>query len=212
MTPTMYFILKGGFMMYPLLSSAFIALTIIFERAFSFHKKYRTSHTLKNRIFKHIQNHELPQALDLCKQHLQSPLTSVLCMGLEHFEYPVDQLELLIKNNSELWVSELENGLDIVDTVITAAPLMGLLGTVTGMMSSFQVLSSGGNNLMTQAITGGVAEALIATATGLLIALFCLVSYNLLIAKIKTITQTLEWASSMLIQIRLENENSKKTS
>jgi biopolymer transport protein ExbB len=111
-------------------------------------------------------------------------------------------MELSMKNRAEEWIPRLERRIEVVDTVITAAPLMGLLGTITGMMSSFRVLSENGVN-EPHAITGGVAEALIATATGLVIALLCLVAYNHLSSRVKSFVCEIESAASRLIEARL---------
>jgi biopolymer transport protein ExbB len=86
---------------------------------------------------------------------------------------------------------------------------MGLLGTITGMMASFRVLSEKGVN-EPNAITGGVAEALIATATGLVIALVCLVAYNYLSAKIKEFIYEVESAASKLVEARMLLERGSK--
>src|SRR4029077_9683345 len=117
--------------------------------------------------------------------------TMVLSAGLEHFSNPVTEMELSMKNRAEEWMPVLEKRIEVLDTVITAAPLMGLLGTITGMMASFRVLSEKGVN-EPNAITGGVAEALIATATGLVIALVCLIAYNYLSTQIKLFIYQLE--------------------
>ena len=107
-----------------------------------------------------------------------------------------------MKNRAEEWIPILEKRIDVIDTVITAAPLMGLLGTITGMMASFKVLSEKGVN-EPNAITGGVAEALIATATGLVIALVCLVAFNYLSARVKLFIYDLESAASRLTELRM---------
>ena len=116
-----------------------------------------------------------------------------------------------MKNQAELWMPRLEARIDIIDTVITAAPLMGLLGTITGMMASFQVLSEKGVN-EPNAITGGVAEALIATATGLVIALFCLVAYNYLANRVKSYIYALESVGSQLVEARHVSQRTVKPS
>ena len=82
-------------------------------------------------------------------------------------------------------------GLSVLDTIITLSPLLGLLGTVTGMISSFGIMSSSGIS-QPHAITGGVAEALIATAAGLGIAIVTLVPYNVFLARVERLTETLE--------------------
>jgi biopolymer transport protein ExbB len=104
-----------------------------------------------------------------------------------------------MQNQAEMWVPRIEKRLEILDTVITAAPLMGLLGTITGMMASFQVLSEKGVN-EPHAITGGVAEALIATATGLVIALLSLLAYNYFNSKVKILIFQMESAGAQLIE------------
>lgn len=195
------FIFRGGFMMYPLLISGLIALTVIFERLYVFHQRYGTSGVLVSNIFDLIRAQDLTQASKACEA-LQTPVGSVLIAGIQHFDNPLEEMELSMKNQAEAWMPVLERRIEIIDTVITAAPLMGLLGTITGMMASFQVLSEKGVN-EPNAITGGVAEALIATATGLVIALVCLVAYNYLSARVKVFIYDVESVASRLVEVRL---------
>lgn len=198
------FIMRGGVMMYPLLFSGMVAFTIIIERAFILHRVYKTPPTLVLDIFEKIRSKKFDQASHACGQR-SSPVLSVLFAGIKHFENPLAEMELSMKNHAEAWIPLLEKRIEVIDTVITAAPLMGLLGTITGMMSSFQVLSEKGVN-EPHAITGGVAEALIATATGLVIALLCLVAYNYLSAQIKLCVYDLESIASRLVEIRLASQ------
>ena len=201
---------KGGLMMYPLLISAFIALTVIIERAWVLRRLRQTSPNFVTDVFRHILSDQLDQASDFCRE-VKTPVSSVLFAGIEHFKNPLEEMELSMKNQAEAWIPSLERRIEILDTVITAAPLMGLLGTITGMMGSFQVLSEKGVN-DPNAITGGVAEALIATATGLIIALFCLVAYNYLTTKVKVFIYELESVASKLVEARfsVERNNSLK--
>lgn len=202
------FIMRGGFMMYPLLLSALVALTVIFERLFVFQKRYRTSSELVVQVMELVRSGKFPDADKLCQQHA-TPIASVLASGIEHFQNPVEEMELAMKNQAEAWVPLLEKRIDIIDTVITAAPLMGLLGTITGMMSSFRVLSEKGVN-EPNAITGGVAEALIATATGLVIALICLVAFNYLSGQVKIFIYQVESAASRLVEARMARTRTQK--
>jgi biopolymer transport protein ExbB len=202
------FIFRGGFMMYPLLISALIALTVIFERLYILKKVYNTQSQLISDVFKLIQGSKMDQAGELC-QKSRTPVTAVISAGIEHFDNSVEEMELSMKNQAEAWIPLLEKRIDVIDTVITAAPLMGLLGTITGMMGSFQVLSEKGVN-EPNAITGGVAEALIATATGLVIALFCLVAYNYLSNQVKLFIYEVESVASRLIEIRLATHRKRK--
>ncbi len=202
------FIFRGGFMMYPLLLSALVALTVIFERIYVFQRIYQTPPDFTKKVFKDILAGDLEKAQKNCEK-LETPIASVLLSGIEHFENPIEEMELSMKNQAEAWVPLLEKRIEIIDTVITAAPLLGLLGTITGMMASFQVLSEKGVN-EPNAITGGVAEALIATATGLVIALFCLVAYNYLTAKVKVYIYDVESVASRLVEARLATHRKRK--
>jgi biopolymer transport protein ExbB len=98
---------------------------------------------------------------------------------------------------AQVEVSQARRCLPILDTVITLAPLLGLLGTITGMISAFGIVSEAGLG-QPHAITGGIAEALIATATGLLIAIMTLIPYNYFRSKVEQLTDVLEEQSTRL--------------
>jgi len=202
------FISRGGFMMIPLLLSSLAALTVILERLFILHRSYATPRKVIADIFQQVGTSQFGPAQETC-QKWKTPVASILRVGIEHFHHPLEEMELSMKNQAENWVPLLEKRIEVIDTVITAAPLMGLLGTITGMMGSFQVLSEKGVN-EPSAITGGVAEALIATATGLVIALVCLVAYNYLSTRIKVLIYDVESAASRLVEIRLAVERNEK--
>lgn len=192
---------KGGVVMIPLLLGGFIALTLVLERLVLIHRTFYTAPSWPNEIYHSLLSQQFDRATQECKQ-VNAPVASVLLSGIEHFHHPLAEMELAMKNQAENWVPRLEKRIDFIDTIITAAPLLGLLGTITGMMGSFQVLSEKGVN-DPNAITGGVAEALIATATGLVIALGCLLAYNHLTSHVKRMIFEMESAASKLIELRL---------
>jgi len=202
LTSIVEWINHGGFMMIPLLLSAFVALTVIFERLYLLKKKYHLSHASFLQIRSALDSGNF-QALKNLVQTADTPITSVLNEGLTYFNSSLDEIERRMKDEAQRWIPRLEKRLQILDTVITAAPLMGLLGTITGMMASFQILSEKGVN-EPNAITGGVAEALIATATGLMIALVCLLAYNYFNALVRDYVQTIEDTANLVIEAKLK--------
>jgi len=208
LTSIFQLISRGGFIMYPMLLGALIALTIIIERLYAFHRTYATPQEWTLEIFELIRLRKFKEAQELA-QLKNTPVAQVILSGVEHIENPLEEMELCMKNQAEAWMPLLEKRVEVIDTVITAAPLMGLLGTITGMMASFEVLSEKGVN-EPNAITGGVAEALIATATGLIIALICLVAYNTLTAQIKVYIYHVESVASRLVELRLGLDRSHK--
>jgi len=199
---------RGGYMMIPLLISGCLAGGAILERLFLFHHSFRISQNFLQKAYAFMESAEIQQAQKHCASATHTPAGSVLHCALNYWNRPLDQMQLAIQNEAESWVFTLEKRMDLIDTVITAAPLMGLLGTITGMMASFQGLSEKGMH-EPQAITGGVAEALIATATGLIIALVCLAGYNHLNAQIKEFIASLERLGGRLLVTRMEQERKK---
>jgi biopolymer transport protein ExbB len=200
-------LLRGGFMMYPLLASGLIATVVIVDR-FLFFKKIKPPVQCLSSGLKYLKNSDTP-GLRKSITEAMDPLSSILLTAVDHSHLSVAELEETLKIKAEEWLILLEKRLDILDTIITSAPLMGLLGTITGMMASFQILSQSGVN-EPNAITGGVSEALIATATGLVIALISLVAFNYFNSRVNRLLGEMEIASSQVLQIhRLSGKNSK---
>ena len=189
----------GGFMMIPLLISALVALTLIFERLYYFKKVYAVSKTELTKLESLVREQKF--TLDHARSNpaTETPIASLFAVGATSFHFPPDELEKTLARRAQLWMSPLEKRLEVLDTIITAAPLMGLLGTITGMMASFKVLSTAGVN-EPNAITGGVAEALIATATGLVIALFCLLFYNYFNSKVRETVDAMESFANLILE------------
>jgi biopolymer transport protein ExbB len=184
-------LVKGGLMMVPLLASSILALAVVIERWW-FWQRFRTQEN-GERILALVSAGLLAQAMQMARAS-RHPVAKVLCAGLEHrSSAPTMAMEAA----SQAELHRLKRYLPLLDTVITLAPLLGLLGTITGMISAFGIVSAGGLG-QPHAITGGVAEALIATATGLAIAIFTLVPYNYFRAKVEAITQLMEERATRL--------------
>ncbi|HTC21508.1 MAG TPA: MotA/TolQ/ExbB proton channel family protein [bacterium] len=201
------FIFRGGFMMIPLLASSLLALTVIVERWKAFHKRYLTPPDFTQGVLAKVQEGKTAEALRLCNGK-PIPVAAVLKAGLEHFKNPTAEMEIAMKNEGESWIPVLEKRVHVLDTTITIAPLMGLLGTIIGMMGSFKVLTQSGVD-DPYSITGGIAEALIATATGLVVALVCVVAHNYFNTRIKNFIYEMESAASRLLEARMASERRK---
>jgi biopolymer transport protein ExbB len=201
------FIFRGGFMMIPLLLSSLVALTVIIERWKAYSKRYITPKGFINDVLEKAQAGKVADAVKVCEGKM-IPVAAVLKAGLEHFKSPMEEMEIAMKNAGESWVPRLEKYIHILDTTITIAPLMGLLGTIIGMMGSFKVLTQSGVD-DPYSITGGIAEALIATATGLVIALICVIAHNYYNTLIKNFIYEMESAASRLLEARMASERKK---
>jgi biopolymer transport protein ExbB len=177
--------------MIPLLASSVIALTVIIERLY-FWRRLR-SQAVVRRILTLVAEGDLPQAAQEASTS-RHPVARVLGAGIAS-KHLLPGAAMQAAAQAEL--SQARRYLPVLDTVITLAPLLGLLGTITGMISAFGIVSEAGLG-QPHAITGGIAEALIATATGLLIAIMTLIPYNYLRSKVEQLTDLLEEQSTRL--------------
>ncbi|HEY7218462.1 MAG TPA: MotA/TolQ/ExbB proton channel family protein [Candidatus Binatia bacterium] len=184
-------IIKGGPVMAPLLVCSIIALAAVIDRFFYWRRI--SSRTEVEEILSLVERGEIAKACSLGDQ-TDTPLGRVLVSGLAHRNPSISKaLEVAAQKE----VPILKQRLTILDTIITLAPLLGLLGTVTGMIGSFGIMSQSGIG-QPHAVTGGVAEALIATATGLLIAILTLVPYNYFTSRVEREMEEIEYYSSRL--------------
>lgn len=185
---------KGGPVMWPLLLTSIIAITVVMERLFFIVREgFRRDCDAVEKIFAEVEAGEHDRAL-AASRRCQDYVAKVLGHALDHREQ--SHANALVRAaNREL--NRFNRGLSILDTVITLAPLLGLLGTVTGMIRAFSLL--GGQELgAPTAITGGIAEALIATAFGLLVAIIALIPFNFLNAKMEEARHQIEDAASRM--------------
>lgn len=191
-------IVKGGIVMIPLLICSLISLALTIERIL-FWAKLKSREVLCE-ILTHVEQGEFDQALKLGKTS-QQPIARVMAAGIAH-RNPAPAKAMEAAAQAEIPV--LKRRLGVLDTIVTLAPLLGLLGTVVGMIGSFDVMADVGIG-QPHAVTGGVAEALIATATGLLIAILTLVSYNYFTARAEREMDQMEhFSSSLELQLHVQ--------
>ena len=165
---------SGGFVMYPLLILSLITLAIAVERFYYFRNNRKGSKTFFHGVYHAAASKDWDVVRQLCSE-FPSALSRVIEQGMAH-----DKSEAAMKSAFEDRMSmesiSFHRYLDYLSAIVTIAPLLGLLGTVTGMIQTFSVLDNGGG---AAAITGGVGEALVATASGLCVAIiaFCFYTY-----------------------------------
>lgn len=178
--------------MWPLLLTSLVALTIVIERVvFIVRERFRRKPETVTAILEAVEHGDPERAVQIGKDSSDF-VARALTYGLAHRDKSVSDA-LLRAANREL--ARFNRGIGILDTIVTLAPLLGLLGTVTGMIHSFDLL--GGEELgAPAAITGGIAEALIATAFGLGIAIVALIPYNYLNARLEEARLQIQDAAS----------------
>ena len=184
------FLRAGGPVMIPLLGCSVLALAIIVERLVNL----RSQKTLPPDEVEHLQtlvdSGLLVQAEEYCEKR-PGPLNNIVLAALGSREEGVEAIRQVVGDQGRQEVPRLEKYLGVLGTVVSISPLLGLLGTVTGMIAVFQVVASQGAGQAT-ALAGGISEALITTATGLTIAIPALAFYNYFAGKAEAMVLEME--------------------
>ena len=191
MSAVVALIAKGGPVMIPLAVCSIVALAVVLERAWAWRGLGRSRDP--EGVLARAAGGKWE---DACRvgEASRSPVARVLAAGIRHRD-PAATLAMEAAARAE--VARLKRYLPVLDTIITLSPLLGLLGTVTGMITAFGVMAQSGMNTP-DAITGGVGEALIATAAGLGVAIAALVPFNFFNSRVETLLDTIERYGSRL--------------
>jgi biopolymer transport protein ExbB len=191
MSAVLALLVKGGPVMVPLAACSVIALSVVLERAWTWRGLGRSRDP--DTVLARAADGHWDDACRLGKAS-RSPAARVLAAGIRH-RNPAATLAMEAMARAE--AARLKRFLPVLDTIITLSPLLGLLGTVTGMISAFGVMAESGMNAPT-AITGGVGEALVATAGGLGVAISALVPFNFFTSRVEAMLDTIERYGSRL--------------
>ncbi len=184
-------LLKGGWVMIPLALLFVVAVYIFFERYFVIRRAQKIPTDFMDKIRQQVVAGNIEGAISLCQQ-IDNPAARMIEKGLSRIGRSMQDITVAIENAANLEVYKLENNLSILATIAGAAPMLGFLGTVTGMIRAFYRLSTAGNNIDPAMLAGGIYEAMITTATGLLIGIIAYVGYNYLSARIDRIVFKME--------------------
>src|SRR5258708_5025861 len=195
---------KGGPVMWPILIVSIVALTVVLERCiWGGGRWFRRDPKRIEKVFTAIENGDTAEASRLSRSS-RDPVLRMLWNGLNHQH---SSLEAALQVAAGIEIKRAGRFLVVMDTLVTLAPLLGLLGTVTGLIRSFRFL--GNEELAIQAVTGGIAEALIATACGLGIAIFSLIPFNFFTSRVSNLEFELQTAATNL-EVMLEAQSKER--
>jgi len=191
--------LNGGPVMWPLLCCSIVTVATVLERLFFILREHsRRKPELVDQILERVEHHDLDDAIKIGSDN-RDYVARVLTFALAH---RAESFSSAVLRAANLELKQFNRGLAVLDTIITLAPLLGLLGTVTGMIHAFGLL--GAQQLdAPEAITGGISQALLATAFGLGIAITALIPFNYLNSRLEEARHDIEDASTQL-ELHLE--------
>ncbi|WP_277288114.1 MotA/TolQ/ExbB proton channel family protein [Veillonella montpellierensis] len=194
--------IKGGYVMYPLLVCSFIVIVVFVERVRFYRSVSENVQELQELVNPLIAKHDWKAIISL--KNTRSGMISHILAEAARGGDNIEKQEKLLEAASISESSKLRQYLSYIESIVTIAPLLGLLGTVTGMIGSFSILSISEGEPF--AITGGVGEALIATATGLVVAIIAVILHTYLAHQQDVLISQIEDASSMYMA-ELAGEN-----
>jgi biopolymer transport protein ExbB len=192
-----YFV-KGGPVMWPLLLLSILGVTVAIWRWVALRQATRNVPQLMRELRGKLVGADVPGAVQVCES-AGGPVASLVKAGLLRFGRPKDEVEMGLQDASAHELAVLERGLPVLATTAMIAPLLGFLGTVTGMINSFDALAAVGLN-NPAAVAKGISEALITTAAGLIIAIPVQMAYNYLVTRVNDLVRNMESAANLVLE------------
>ncbi len=183
--------LKGGWIMAVLAVLSIVCVYIFFERWATIRKAEKDDPLFMERMRDYIQSGELKSAINYCRMS-NTPASRMIEKGIMRIGRPVADVQAAIENAGNIEVGLLERRMAVIATVAAGAPMLGFLGTVTGMVTAFWDMANAGNNIDITLLSNGIYEAMITTVGGLIVGIPALFAYNYLVAKVDVVVNKLE--------------------
>lgn len=183
--------LKGGIIMILLLILSLVSIYIFIERWLALRKAATEDATFMKKIKDYIHDGEIESATLLCRK-TDTPYARLIQKGISRIGRPMNDVLVAIENVGNIEIANLGKGFTWLATTAAGAPMIGFLGTVTGMVKAFFALSTAGNNANITVLAGGIYEALVTTVAGLVVGIIALFAYNYLTARVNHVMNQLE--------------------
>jgi biopolymer transport protein ExbB len=194
----------GGWLMWPIIACSVVAVAIILERLWSLQERRVLPPSVGHHVSELLQQGQL-DAKQIQQVHASSPIGQVLAVGLAYRHAPREVLKEVVEDTGRHVVHDLERYLSPLGTIAAISPLLGLLGTVSGMIRSFTAIT--GNGVPNAAVLAeGISEALIATAAGLTVAIPSLIAYRYLRGRVDGLVVKIEKESIRFIEALLHQQ------
>ncbi len=194
---------KGGWIMIVLAILSIICFYIFFERLSVIRKAGKDDPLFMERI----RTGEIKSAINYCRM-TNTPSARLIEKGISRIGHPVQDVQAAIENTGNIEVAKLENGLAIMSTIASGAPMIGFLGTVTGMVRAFYEMANAGNNIDITLLSSGIYEAMVTTVGGLVVGIVAMFAYNYLVTRVDKVVSQME--AKTLAFMDLLNEPTQK--
>ena len=200
--------LKGGFIMIPIVLLSLVTIYIFVERLLVLRDAARQDDTFMQRIKDYIHVGDIDSALNLCKKN-PTPVARLVEKAITRLGRPMNDVLVAIENVGNIEVAKLERRFTWIATTAAGAPMLGFLGTVTGMVNAFYSMAAAGEAADITTLSSGIYEALVTTVAGLVVGIIAMFAYNYLVSRVNTVVNQLE-ASTMEFMDLLNEPAGKK--
>lgn len=195
--------MKGGLMMYPIYILSILAVYIFVERLRTINRASKVPVGFMENIKRLVADGDLKSAKVLCQQS-DTPIARMIGKGLSRIGSPLKNIEVSIENVGKIEIYNLEKNLGVMATVAGAAPMIGFLGTVTGMISAFMAIAQEEGAVSPKLLSSGIYEAMLTTAAGLVVGIIAYLAYNYLVTKLQKVINNMEYMSIDFIDLLQE--------
>lgn len=183
--------LNGGWLMIPLAILSMMAIYIFVERYIVIRKASKDAPYFMDRIREYLVDGKKDAAIKVCKQ-TRAPYAAMIEKGIMRIGRPAADIQSAIENVGNLQVAQMEKGFTMLATISSGAPMIGFLGTVTGMIRAFYDMASAGNNADITLLSSGIYQALTTTVAGLIVGIIAMFAYNYLVGKLDKVVNEME--------------------
>jgi len=196
-------LILGGWVMIPLILLSILTIYLLIERVITIRNASSNPDAITDRVRDYVRNGDVEGAITYC-QKKDVPITRILKQGLERLGRPISEIQDAVQAAGKHETYELEKRTNLLASIAGIAPMLGFFGTVVGMIKAFQEIQNLQGNVNPSVLAGGIWEALVTTAAGLLVGILALFSYNFLIGRIRRLTNDMERSATDFIDLLQE--------
>ena len=182
---------KGGWIMVVLLVLSLLAIYLFIQRLMVIRRAGKEDESFMNRIKDYIHDGKIESALNLCRS-TNTPASRMIEKGITRLGRPMNDVLVAIENVGNLEIGRMEKGFPVIATIAAGAPMIGFLGTVTGMVRAFFNMANAGSNVDISLLSGGIYEALVTTVGGLIVGIIAMFAYNYLVSQLDNVVTKME--------------------
>ena len=193
----------GGWVMIPLVLLSILTIYLLIERWITIRQASSNPDAITDRVREYVRNGDVDGAIAYCERK-DVPISRILQQGLERLGRPISEIQDAVQAAGKHETFELERKTNLLASIAGIAPMLGFFGTVIGMIRAFQEIQNLQGNVNPSVLAGGIWEALVTTAAGLLVGILALFSYNFLIGRIRRITNDMERSATDFIDLLQE--------